>query len=132
MKKPSLRLPAIVLFLFICSCKMAVNPADLYGKWKYTKVEHPDASPPDSLRKEEIDYEAPTIQFTKADSVVMVWGGKVLSHGTFTTDGQNIRIKELQPDGKTRDFNFWVIKLDEKEIVFETTVEGKSRITAVR
>jgi uncharacterized membrane protein len=61
-----------------------------------------------------------------------MWGGKVLSHGKFKTDGKNIRYTETLPDGKTREFPFWVMKLTDKEIVFETMGADGSRVTAVR
>ena len=121
-----------IFFALLASCKPSIKPAYLYGKWNYIQVEHPDADPPDSLRHEEIVYNAPYIRFSKNNEVLMVWGGKVLSQGKFSTDGQKIRIEEYLPGGKTREFTFWVIKLTRKEIVFETTVEGKSRVTAVR
>jgi hypothetical protein len=123
----------IILLVFLASCKPAIKPGDLYGKWNYIKVEHPDANPPDSLRKAELDYNKPSIQFTNNKQVIMIWGGKVLSHGTFTTDGQSIKIKEELPDGTKREFPFWVMSLTEKQIVFETTNGAdKSRVTAVK
>ena len=130
MSKPAVYLSIIVLFL-ISGCKTPVNPADLYGKWKYIRVEHP-SDPSDSVRAAELAYRAPYIQFSADNKMLIMWGGKVLSHGTFTIEGQNIQIKEELPDGKTRDFPFWVIKLTDKEIVFETKGDDKSTVTAVK
>jgi hypothetical protein len=120
-----------ILFLFAVSCKSSISPADLYGKWKYVKVEHPD-DPTDSVRSAELAYDKPYIRFYGNDSLQMIWGGKLLSHGIFTIDGHNIRYKEQLSDGTTRAFPFWVIKLTDKEIVFETTVADKSRVTAAK
>jgi hypothetical protein len=131
MNKKFIYLPIIILLLFAVSCKSSISSADLYGKWKYVKVEHPD-DPTDSVRSRELAYDKPYIRFYSNDSLQMMWGGKILSHGTFTTDGHNIRYKEQMPDGTTRAFPFWVIKLTDKEIVFETTVADKSRVTAVK
>jgi hypothetical protein len=131
MNKKFIYLPIIILLLFAVSCKSSINSADLYGKWKYVKVEHPD-DPTDSVRSRELAYDKPYIRFYSNDSLQMTWGGKILSHGTFTTDGHNIRYKEQMPDGTTRAFPFWVIKLTDIEIVFETTVADKSRVTAVK
>jgi hypothetical protein len=131
MIKYNLSIAAIIVF-FVASCKSPIKPEDLYGKWNYIKVEHPDANPPDSLQKAELDYNKPSIQFTNKNQVIMIWGGKVLSHGTFTTDGQSIKIKEELPDGTSREFPFWVMSLTEKQIVFETTGADRSRVTAVK
>lgn len=122
----------IVALLFFAACKSSINPEDLYGKWKYIKVENPDANPPDSVSSSDLQAQAPYIQFTKNNDLVIMWGGKVLSHGKFKTDGKNIRYTETLPDGKTREFPFWVMKLTDKEIVFETMGADGSRVTAVR
>jgi hypothetical protein len=121
-----------VVLLFFASCKSSINPEDLYGKWKYIKVENPNANPPDSVSSSDLQAQAPYIQFTKNNDPVIMWGGKVLSHGKFKTDGKNIRYTETLPDGKTREFPFWVMKLTDKEIVFETMGQDGSRVTAVR
>jgi hypothetical protein len=131
MTKHFLYIPTIILLLFAASCKSSISPTELYGKWKYTRVEHPD-EPSDSVRSGDLAYNAPYIRFYNNDSLQMMWGGKILSHGTFTTEGRNIRYKEQLPDGTTRSFPFWVINLTDKEIVFETTGADKSRVTAVK
>jgi hypothetical protein len=110
----------------------SISKDDLYGKWKYVKVEKPNATPPDSVRSSELKYEAPSIQFTKQDSLIIIWGGKVLSHGKFTTKGRNIQYTEQLPDGSNRKFPFWVMELNNNQIVFETSGEDGSRVTAVR
>jgi hypothetical protein len=120
------------LIVLVASCKTEVSPKSLYGRWRYVKVEHPNANPPDSVSSRELSYAAPFIQFSKNDSLLMVWDGSVLSKGKFRTDGNNIRYTEDLPDGKKREFPFWVIKLTDKEIIFETTGEEKSRVTAWR
>jgi hypothetical protein len=131
MIKPLLYITAVVL-LFFAACKSSINPEDLYGKWKYIKVENPNATPPDSVSSSDLQAQAPYIQFTKNNDLVIMWGGKVLSHGKFKTDGKNIRYTEALPDGKTREFPFWVMKLTDKEIVFETMGADGSRVTAVK
>jgi hypothetical protein len=125
-------IPVVLLIFFFASCKTSIKPEELYGKWKYIKVEKPKADPPDTVRSAELAYRAPYIQFTPNNDLVIMWGGKVLSHGKFTTEGQNIRYKENLPDGTTREFPFWVIKLTDKDLIFETTGEDGSRVTAVR
>jgi hypothetical protein len=131
MIKLSLYITTAIL-LFFAACKSSINPEDLYGKWKYIKVENPNATPPDSVSNSDLQAQAPYIQFSKNNDLVIIWGGKILSHGKFKTDGKNIRYTERMPDGKTREFPFWVMKLTDKEIVFETLGADGSRITAVR
>ena len=121
----------VCLVLILVSCKSAIKPGDLFGKWKYTKVEHPKADPPDSLSASEVQAEAPYIQFSNNDLVIM-WSGKVLSHGTYVIDGENIRYTEYLPEGGKRQFPFWISKFDGSNLVFETTGAEGSRVTAVK
>ncbi|MDB5135707.1 MAG: hypothetical protein JWP37_2310 [Mucilaginibacter sp.] len=121
----------LALFIF-SSCQTAIKPEALYGKWKYVKVENPNSHPIDSVSSTELAMEVPYIQFSKNDSLVIWWGGKVLSHGTFHLDGSNIRVKEILADGKTREFPFYVSKLTEKDLIFSTSGEDGSKVTAVK
>lgn len=121
----------ILLFLAV-SCKPSVSIDKLYGKWKYIKVENPNARPPDSIRSAELKYQAPFIQFTKNKDLIIIWGGKILSHGKFSIDGYNIIYNESLPDGKKRAFSFWVSKLTDTDMIFETKGEDGSRVTAVK
>jgi hypothetical protein len=125
-------LAAIIALLLFSSCQTAIKPDALYGKWKYVKVENPNSHPPDSVKNSELEIEKPYIQFSKNDSLLIWWGGKVLSHGTFRLDGSNIRFKEILADGKTREFPFWVSKLTDKDLIFETGGEDGAKVTAVK
>jgi hypothetical protein len=125
-------LTALLALLIFSSCQTAIKPEALYGKWKYIKVENPNSHPVDSVSSTELATEAPYIQFSKNDSLVIWWGGKVLSHGTFQLDGSNIRVKEILADGKTREFPFYVSKLTEKDLIFSTSGEDGSKVTAVK
>jgi hypothetical protein len=122
---------AFALLLFV-SCHSAIKPEAIYGKWKYVKVENPNSHPPDSVSSTELAQNSPYIQFSKNDSLLIYWGGKVLSHGTFRLDGSNIHFKEILADGKTREFPFWVSKLTDNDLVFETTGEDGSKVTALK
>jgi hypothetical protein len=119
------------MMLLLVSCGTSVKPGNLYGKWKYIKVEHP-GNPDDTVHAETLAANSPYIQFTNDNKVLMMWGGRLISHGTFTTDGNNIKVKEELDGGQTREFPFWVISLTDKNIVFETTTGDKSRVTAVK
>lgn len=131
MKNAFFVLAAVLLFV-LASCKPAIQPEQLFGKWKYVKVENPNASPPDSVNSLELERQAPNILFTKSKNLVITWGGSVLSHGRFTTDGQSILYTESMPDGRKRTFPFWVSKLTDKQLIFETRGTDGSRVTAVK
>jgi len=118
--------------LFITACKPSVSVTTLTGKWKYVKIEHPNASPPDTMKKAELEEAAPYIQFTPEMKFLIVWGGKFLSHGTFTLDGGNMNITEKLADGKTRNYVFTVSELTENKIIFETMGVDGSKVTALR
>ncbi|MFS2189376.1 hypothetical protein ACCC92_22040 [Mucilaginibacter sp. Mucisp84] len=131
MIKQGFLLFAVVVF-FIASCKPEVSVRTLTGKWKYIKIEHPNASPPDTVKQAELDANVPYIQFTPEMKFLIVWGGKFLSHGSFTLNGSNMNVTEKLPDGKTRNFVFYVSELTENKIVFESTGPEGSKVTALR
>ena len=113
------------------ACKHSVTATDLYGKWNYTKIENPDQTTP-GVSDSELRVLAPYIEFTKADSLRMFWGGKLLSHGTFTVDGTNIQYKEILHDGSTRSFPFYISSFKDGSMVFETVGKDISRVTVVK
>ncbi|RZJ76648.1 MAG: hypothetical protein EOO45_01460 [Flavobacterium sp.] len=109
-----------------------VKPEKLFGKWNYIRAYSPEAFPPDSVSNTELEELKPYIEFTKPDKLRIIWGGKVLSQGTFTVDGNNIKYKEFFADGQSRQFPFYVSELTDKQIVFETIGKDGSKITAVK
>jgi hypothetical protein len=117
---------------FLSSCNTSLKPEQLYGEWKYVKVESPKNIPPDSVSASQLKEKSPSIQFTKEDSLIIIWGGERLSYGKFKLDGDMIRYTENLADGKTREFPFIVRKITEKELVFETMVAQFSRVTALK
>lgn len=120
--------------LLLVSCKqekVKLKSGDLYGKWKYIKVENPYSHPPDSVKSEELQVQKPYILFSK-DSLQIWWGGGILSRGNYKVAGDSIRFTEIMSDGKTREFPFIVTKLAGKDLVFETSGEDGSRVTAVK
>ncbi len=125
-------IPLFLVVVTLFSCKMPINANDLYGKWKYIKVTNPNASPPDSVASDDLAAQAPYIQFDTNNTLIIMWGGKVLSHGKFKLDGRNIQYTESLPDGTTRTFPFWVSELTDKEIIFETKGVDGSGVTAVK
>lgn len=117
----------------LASCKQKIKLAtdQLYGKWNYVKVENPFAHPPDSVKSDELKTEKPYILFSK-DSLQMWWGGGILSRGSYKVSGDSIVYKEILAGGQTRVFPMVVSKLTDKDIVFETTGEEGSLVTAVK
>jgi len=121
----------LALTFAFASCKKPLTPEALYGRWNYVKVENPNSHPPDSVKHAEIVAAQPYILFTK-DSLIMWWGGKVLSHGTYKVAGDSIQMKELLPGNTTREFAFHVSELTNKEIIFSTRGEDGSEVMAVK
>ena len=117
--------------LLCAACNSSIEPANLYGRWEYVKVANPNSNPPDSVSTTDLQINTPYIQFSK-DSLLIYWGGKVLARGSYRIDGKNIRFKQMLEGGKVREFPFWISKLDNYNLVFETTGEDGSRVTAVR
>jgi len=115
----------------LVSCKKPLTKEALYGQWNYVKVENPNSHPPDSVKHSELAAAKPYILFSK-DSLIMWWGGKELSHGTFTVAGDSIEMNEILLDRTTRKFAFHVSELTDKEIIFSTRGEDGSEVTAVK
>jgi hypothetical protein len=114
------------------SCGQSIKSDDLYGRWKYIKVEKLDSNTPDLLPEYELAAQSPYIEFSKNNDLTIVWGGEKLSSGKFKIDGNKVMFRESLPGGKTREFPFLVSKLDGESIVFQTTSKGGSRVTAVK
>lgn len=56
----------------------------------------------------------------------------MLSKGTYRIEADYIHFRENLGGGQTREFPFYVSKITEKEIVFETVGADASKVTAVR
>jgi len=122
-------LTAVAVF---ASCQKAIKPEALYGKWKYIKIENNSVSSTTNVTSEQLQAEEPYISFSKNDSLVIWWGGKVLSHGSYKIEGDKIQVKEILADGKTREFPFIVSKLDDKNLVFATNGDDGAKVTALK
>jgi len=121
----------LVCACYVIGCKPSVNSGALYGKWQYIKIEHPNGDRPD-MATAELKQQGAFIEFLKDNTYVIMWGGKVLSHGKFTADGEKIQINEDLPDGTIRSFAFYITKASAREITFETKGNGNSKVTAVK
>ncbi len=128
------KIKLLVFFTYLClilSCKPSVNSAGLYGKWDYIKIEHPTHDRPD-IAAAELKQQGASIEFLKDGTFVIMWGGNALSKGKFTAAGDKIKINESLPDGTTRSFAFYITKISDTEITFETKGEEQSRVTALK
>jgi hypothetical protein len=126
------RLLFFVAMLGLASCRPSITPQTLHGKWNYIKVRKPKASPPDSVSSVTLSIEKPYIVFTTKDSLIIHWDNRVLSHGTFRLDGRNIVYKEILADNTTREFPFYIERLEGKQLVFSTKGEDGSEVTSVK
>jgi len=125
-------LPAILWLFMLSACKPNLKPGSLYGTWKYIKVENPNETPPDSVGHEALQEASPSVRITPKDSLIITWGGQILSKGVFTIDHQNIVYTEDVTGTGKRTFPFYVSKIDDRNIVFETLGEHGTRVTAVK
>lgn len=127
-----IRFCLVALTVMVLSCTPSVKQEDLYGTWKYTKVENPNQGTPNAASGDELKENDPSISFSTSDSLKMIWGGKVLSRGTFKLEYPTIAYKEQLPDGTTRNIRFLIKRFANDEIVFETMEADAVRVTAKR
>ena len=121
----------VILVSLLVSCQLSIKPETLYGKWKYIKIENNSVANSTNFTPEQLEAESPYIKFTK-DSLLIWWGGKVLSRGSYKIDGDKIQFKEILEGGKIREFPFIVSKLDDKNLVFSTQGDDGAKVTAVK
>jgi len=132
MIKQTLFLFAVIASL-LTACTHGIKKEALYGDWKYVKINKTDGDAlADTLTATQLAEQDPYISFKANNELIIHWGGKVLSHGTFVIDNNNINYTEQLGEGKTRTFPFFVSKLDDKNIVFETLDKNGSRVAAVK
>jgi len=121
----------LIPFCLFLSCKPSVNSGGLYGKWDYTKIEHPNRDRPD-MTAGELKQHGASVEFSKDSSFVISWDGKPLSQGKFTANGDKIQLNEKLPDGSTRSYEFYITKASATDITFETKGNESSRVTAAK
>ena len=114
--------------LVLASCSNAIDEDQLYGRWNYIAVEN--FNPTDSLSRDELTAQAPAIVFSIDNKLVIEWGGKQLSHGTYRLDGKMIRYTEFLEGGIKREFPFLIKELGDKELLFQTMEQNYTRVKA--
>jgi len=119
-----------MISLLMISCTRKINKEDLYGKWTYTLVQN--FNPIDSLSSFELQKERPAIVFSADSNLLIEWGGKKLSFGTYRMDGKMIRYTEVLEAGRKRSFPFLIKEFENNKLVFETMEQNPTRVTAVR
>jgi hypothetical protein len=130
--KNALLITGAFICLFAVACTSGLDTKQLAGKWKYVKVGVPNSSPPDTVTTAELEENKPYIEIKPDGNYNIMWGGKLLSHGSYKISGKNLNMHELLPDGKSRDFPFFVSALTDKQITFETVDKDGSQVTAVK
>jgi hypothetical protein len=121
---------ALLILSLHSSCNQSVKPEQLFGTWRYTKVDYPNQKPAAGMSNAELRSANPSIVFSKNMELKIIWGGKLLSSGTFRMDGKMIRYKENLQNGATREFPFLVEKISSEQLIFSTMEQDASRITA--
>ncbi|MCJ8210265.1 hypothetical protein MUY27_11150 [Mucilaginibacter sp. RS28] len=124
-------LTASIICLILVGCISGIKPEQLQGRWNYVRVEKPD-SPSDSVTRAELEDKKPYIELKPDGKLQIIWGGQVLSHGTYELQGKNIQFTEALPDGKKRKFPFYIQDMTGKKMVFETVGADASRVTALK
>lgn len=114
--------------LVLASCSNAIDEDQLYGRWNYIAVEN--FNPTDSLSRDELTAQAPAIVFSIDNKLVIEWGGKQLSHGTYKMDGKMIRYTEFLEGGGKREFPFLINELGDKVLIFQTMEQNYTRVKA--
>ena len=114
----------------LSGCVHPYDAEDLYVEWKDIKIESPQEDPPGVKSGDELAQESPSIIFSKNNDLVIMWGGKRLSHGKFRLEGKQIIYNENLEGGNVREFPFLIRELTEKEIIFETLGQNSTRVTA--
>lgn len=124
-----LLVPVLVLLLF--GCKQSPDVERLYGKWYYTSLKSTDSSA-DNPRPEELEINKPYIELIRPDSLLIMWGGLIVTSGHFKMEGEDIVYTGKAPGGKDRTFPFRVVSYTDKELVFRTLGKGSYVVTARR
>jgi len=123
-----IKIGIFAILVTFTSCSESIKSEDLYGRWDYVSVEN--FNPPDSLTSNELIQQEPSIVFSKGNNLVIEWGGKQLSHGTYKMDGKMIRYTESLEGGRKREFPFLIKELSKNELVFETMEQNFTRVKA--
>lgn len=121
-------LGVFILLVVSAACSPSVKDEDLFGVWQYIKVENPNQG--DVTPDEELKENDPSIQFSEGKKLKMIWGGKVLSEGTYHIEYPVINYEEDLKEGGIRKIKFLIKKLEGNVLVFQTMEADAVRVTA--
>lgn len=110
------------------ACTRSVKDEDVYGVWQYIKVENPNQG--DITPDEELKENDPSIRFSEGNKLEMIWGGKVLSKGTYHIEYPVINYEENLKEQGSRKIKFLIKKLEDDILVFQTMEADAVRVTA--
>lgn len=116
------------LIIFVTSCSKTIDIKDLQGKWNYISIKNADTE--DIITDAEVKIQNPSIFFSSNNDLIIEWGAKQISHGKFRLEGKIIRYTEFLEDGRTREFPFLIIELNESDLVFQTMEKNFTRVSA--
>ncbi|OCX53440.1 hypothetical protein BEL04_03830 [Mucilaginibacter sp. PPCGB 2223] len=122
----------LLAIIALSSCKQVIKPEDLFGKWKYVKVSNPySRNPDDTVSAKELREKSPSVTFSPNGHMDIISEGKILSQGKYRVEDHNILVTEQLPDGKTRNFPFYIMSLNGQQMIFETKEDDAVRVTAI-
>ena len=123
----------LLMIVALTACKHVIKPGELIGRWKYVKVSNPySRNPDDTVSARELKEKSPSVTFFADGDMMILSEGKVLSHGKYQLQGNNIQVTEQLADGKTRNFPFYIINLTAHQLVFETKDDDAVQVVALR
>ncbi|WP_407426477.1 hypothetical protein [Arcticibacter sp.] len=119
-----------VLSLVIVSsaCTRSVKDEEVLGIWQYIKIENPNQG--EVTPDEELKENDPSIRFSEGNKLEMIWGGKVLSEGTYHIEYPVINYQENLKERGSRKIRFLIKKFEDDILVFQTMEADAVRVTA--
>ena len=126
---------SVLLLFFVTSitgCSYFTSEKDIVGEWKYIEIKTLHEDPKDKISLEELQKLSPSIIFSETGDLKIIWDKKVLSTGKYVLEGNIIRITENIPGGKTRQFPFLIVSVDDHTLKFQTMVQDATIVTARR
>ena len=127
-------LPIFLLFfvISITGCNYFTSEKDIIGEWKYMEIETLHEDPKDKISSKELQKLSPSIIFSEQGDLKIIWDEKMLSTGKYVLEGNIIRFTEKLPDGKTRQFPFLIVEINDQTLKFQTMVQDATIVTAKR
>ncbi|MDB5013734.1 MAG: hypothetical protein JWQ25_1936 [Daejeonella sp.] len=123
----------LLSLLMLCNgCNYFTSEKDILGEWKYIDIKNLHGDPKDEISSEELKNLSPSIIFSSQGDLKIMWDNKLLSSGKYVLEGNIIRFTENLPEGKTRQFPFLILDIDDHTLKFQTMVQDATTVTAER